>query len=591
MILFNPSNKKEYDFRFQKTTGEEGFRCPECSDDRKKKSIKCFSYNHDKQVGHCTHCNCYMVPKSEFKPKKEYSKPPKWTNKTDLSAGMVKWFEGRGITQQTLKDFQIGEGKEYMPQTGKEMNTIQFPYFREKELINVKYRDGKKNFKLHKDAELIFFNLDAIKDSDTVVITEGEIDCMIVHQAYSKHVVSVPNGAGLNKINLDYLDNCISYFENKKHIYLALDNDAPGRNLQEQLADRLGKERCYKITFKDCKDANDCYIKHGPNSIIECFADKKEFDLDGVFTINDYSDSLDDFYENGLPKGSKTLMKNLNDLVEFHKGYITGITGIPGHGKSDAVDQIALQLSITANWKGAFYSPENKPTSLHISKLARKLSGKNWMGRDRMSKEELEMIKEYLNERFFFIKPENSFTLDSILTHVKQLVARKGIDFFVIDAWNKLEHKYQGDENKYIGESLDKLAVFCEHNNVHLFLVAHPRKMMKDKSGSYEVPNLYDISGSANFFNKVDNGMSIYRDYNNQVSRWYVQKVKFSHWGKVGFCEFKYDLSSGRFNEYNGGALPVMDTKPWIGYSAKEDEKIEVIEDEEIKVYEGDAPF
>lgn len=565
MILYNPANKKDHFVNLKRTTGEEVSTCPECSESRKKKTLKCFSFNHDKQLGRCNHCGCTLLPKREIEQKKEYKKPI-WKNKTELSDKLVKWFEGeRKITQKTLTEFKITEGVEFMPQLNKEVNTIQFNYFRESELVTIKYRDGKKNFKLFKDGELIFYNLDSIKNSDEVIICEGEMDALSIHQAGKKNVVSIPNGAGLNKINLEYLDNCYEYFVNKKVIYLATDNDVAGRNLQEQLAERLGKERCYRIIFKDCKDANECLIKYGIQGIIESFADKREFPLEGVFTITDYADSIDDMYEKGLPKGAKTMMDNFNRLIEFHKGYITTITGVPSHGKSDAVDQITLQLSLRNDWKGAFYSPENKPTSLHISKLARKLIGKSWWGENRINKNEIEIVKNYLNDKFFFIKPETDFTLDTILKHVKQLVLRKGIDFFVIDAWNKLEHKFIGDENKYIGESLDKLAVFCELNAVHCFLVAHPRKMLKQKgTQKFEVPNLYDISGSANFYNKSDNGICVYRDYDDEVSRWYVQKVKFSHWGQTGVCEFKYDLTSGRFNEYNGGAIVSEDKTPWI---------------------------
>lgn len=569
MILINPATKKEYYVPLKKSSGEEQHTCPECSESRKKKTVKCFSYNHDKSAGYCGHCQITLILKREFEPKKEYKKPI-WRNNTQLSVNLVRWFESRGINQQTLIDFKITEGPEWMPQVAAEVNTVQFNYFRNGELINTKFRDGNKNFKLSKDAELILYNLDAIAQSEEVIICEGEIDCLSISQAGYKHVVSVPNGAGQGKINLEYLDNCIEYFYNKKSIYLATDDDLPGRNLQEQLAERFGKERCYKIKFKDCKDANECLVKYGVQGIIESIADKREFPLEGVFTIADYSDDINDMYHKGLPKGAKTQMANLNKLLSFHKGYITTITGIPNQGKSDAVDQIVLGLALTSDWKGAFYSPENKPTSLHISKLARKLIGKSWWGDDRISKHEIEMVKAYLNDRFFFIKPEKDFTLDTILNHVKQLILRKGIDWFVIDAWNKLEHKYNNDENRYIGECLDKIAAFCELNMVHCFLVAHPRKMLKQKGTQrYEVPNLYDISGSANFFNKSDNGICIYRDYDREVSQWYVQKVKFSHWGNTGFCEFKYDVGSGRFNEYSGG-VPVYDNNPWIYEAGKE---------------------
>ncbi len=590
MILYNPVNKKDHFVNLKRATGEEVSTCPECSESRKKKTLKCFSFNHDKGVGRCSHCSVTLLPKKEFEVKKEYKKPV-WRNQTELSDSIVKWFEEkRGITQATLKAFKVTEGVEFMPQLNGEVKTIQFNYFKEDELVTIKYRDHKKNFKLFKDGELIFYNLDSIKNSDEVIICEGEIDALSIHQAGKKNVVSIPNGAGLNKINLEYLDNCIEYFINKKVIYLATDNDVAGRNLQEQLAERLGKERCYRVIFKDCKDANECLVKHGIQGIMDAFLDKREFPLEGVFTISDYADSIDDMYDNGLPKGAKTMMGAFNKLLEFHKGYTTTITGIPNMGKSDVVDQITLQLSLVNDWKGAFYSPENKPTSLHISKLARKLIGKAWWGDGRINKQEIELAKAYLNDRFFFIKPETDFTLDTILKHVKQLVLRKGIDFFVIDAWNKLEHKFGGDENKYIGESLDKLATFCELNSVHCFLVAHPRKMLKQKNTQkFEVPNLYDISGSANFYNKSDNGICVHRDYEEETSRWYVQKVKFNHWGATGVCEFKYDLASGRYNEYGGGALISEDKTPWIYSTAEEKKAPQTASNEATGIIIGDG--
>lgn len=145
----------------------------------------------------------------------------------------------------------------------------------------------------------------------------------------------------------------------------------------------------------------------------------------------------------------------------------------------------------------------------------------------------------------------------------------------MIDAWNKLEHKYNNNESKYIGESLDKLAVFCETNNVACFLVAHPTKMQKDKFGNFEVANLYSISGSSNFFNKTDGGFCVHRDFDNEKTIVYIQKVKFSHWGQTGMCEFKYDLESGRFNELDKD-LYNLDKTPWI-HGVKENKNDDII--------------
>ena len=157
----------------------------------------------------------------------------------------------------------VTEGPEYMPQTGKSENTIQFNYIVGDELVNVKYRDGRKNFKLYKGAEKVFYNINSTVGYDTCVITEGEMDVLALHEAGIKNAISVPNGATLNSNNLDYLDNCIDYFEDKEKVILAVDNDEPGIALQQELIRRLGAEVCFLTTFEDCKDANDYLIKYG----------------------------------------------------------------------------------------------------------------------------------------------------------------------------------------------------------------------------------------------------------------------------------------------------------------------------------------
>ena len=101
-------------------------------------------------------------------------------------------------------------GLEFMPQLNKEVETIQFNYFRNSELVNVKYRGAKKSFKLHKGSELIFYNIDSVKDRKEVIICEGEIDALTFKQCGYDSVVSVPNGANLNTNNLDV--HCKSSF-------------------------------------------------------------------------------------------------------------------------------------------------------------------------------------------------------------------------------------------------------------------------------------------------------------------------------------------------------------------------------------------
>jgi len=531
-----------------KRAGEITTTCPECSHTRKKKKDKCLGVNLDKKVWNCAHCGWKGGLPNDYQQmqKVEYKKPVA-INKTGASENLVKWFETRGINQETINHFKIVDKLEWMPQAGKEMNTCLFPYFRNGELINVKYRDAKKNFKLSKDAELIFFNLDSVKDFDECYIVEGEMDCLSLHQAGIVNVLSVPNGATLSSNNLTYLDNSLDFISHINRFHIATDNDIAGRKLREDLSLRLGKENCDYVVFGDYKDANDCLQKEGYKGILNAVSNKIDFPIEGVFTVTDISDDIDDFYHNGLPIGAKVGIDEIDKLVSFHKGYLTIITGIPSHGKTSLLDDWLVRLNISEKWKIAYYSPENKPTKLHFSKLARLFTGKWWDGVNRMTFNEMNIVKEYVKDKIWFIKPEKDFTLDSILASVKRIILTKGVDCFVIDAWNKLEHKE--DSTGYIGKQLDKLADFCELNNVHCFLVAHPTKMRKTVDGlRYEVPTLYDIAGSANFYNKADVGICVYRNFDTNITTVLVQKVKFNHWGETGSVNQIYDKQSGRYS-------------------------------------------
>ena len=547
--VINLADKKEYTIDVHKN-GENQMVCPECSPTRRKKTDKCFSFNLNKGAGRCNHCQIVLVENKPFEPKRTQIefKRPKIVKVSKYTENCLKFFKTRLISEKTLLDLKVSEAVEWMPNARAEIPTIQFNYFRNGELINIKSRGKNKDFKLFKDAELIFYNLDATIDNETIIICEGEMDALAIYECGFKNVISVPNGAGLGKINLEYLDNCIDSFSDNTKFLLALDNDKAGLNLQNELARRLGFENCSKITFKDCKDANDCLIKYGVQSVIESINDAKEFPIVGVFNALDIERDIYEYYNNGLPPGCGIGMSEIDMHIKFQEGYLTTITGIPGHGKSEFLDFILCRLNISHDWKIALYSPENHPLELHFSKFAEKITGKPFEGSNRLSPIDLKQMIDYHSKNFYFINPESDFGLENILESVRQLVRKKGIKAFVIDAWNKLDHKYTTNETKYISEQLDKITRFCELNKVHCFLVAHPTKIMKDKATKkYEVPNLYSISGSANFYNKTANGLTVYRDYETGQTEIHIQKVKFKHWGKVGLVVLAWDYKNGRY--------------------------------------------
>ena len=330
--------------------------------------------------------------------------------------------------------------------------------------------------------------------------------------------------------------------------------------LRDELVRRFGAERCRVLEYGEgCKDANEHLMKYGRDSLLKCLADAPEIKIEGIFTVSDFEQSLDALFEYGMQKGVTIGHENFDRLLSFETKRLCVVTGIPGSGKSEFIDEIAERLNMRYGWRFAYFSPENAPLAYHASKLIEKFTGKKF-DKQHLTFGEYRQVKEHLETDFFFIAPNNDYKLDTILERAKYLVRRRGIKALVIDPYNRLEDESDGQsETKYISHLLDKLTNFAQMNDVLIVLMAHPTKMPKNKDGVIEAPTLYDISGSANFFNKADFGISVHRNRTENTVEVYVQKVKFRHLGECGTALFKYNLNNGRYTPYTDGQDPVWD--------------------------------
>ena len=533
--------------------------CPKCHENRNDKRDKSLSVDWGRCIAHCHYCgeNFFfgktekIAPVSQIPPKqlpKEHKKPPLLSNTEPLDENMRQWFVGRGIPVEVAEAEGIVKVCRRMPQTGKVEKCIVFPYTLNGQLINRKYRDGAKHFMLEANAQLLPYRLDHIRDTLECIITEGEMDALSFIVAGYDNVVSVPNGA---QKNLTYLDDFIeSHFENKGRIYIAADADAKGLELRNELVRRFGEEKCRIVTYgEDCKDANELLLQQGAEALRQAIAEAQEVPLEGIFTASDVKEELLGLFEKGLQKGATLDMGDLDDLLSLEVGRLMIVTGIPGDGKSEFLDEMAVRFSLKYDWRCAWFSPENFPVTLHHPKLIEKLIGKRFK-KGLMNPLELDAAIGYLSQNFFDILPEEGYRVDTILERAETLVRRKGIRVFILDPYNCLEHQIPSgqSETQYISEFLEKLRSFARRRQALVILAAHPTKMKKDPtSGKFPVPTMYDISGSAAFFNKADFGIAIERDRARDVTRVHVQKVKFRHLGQPGIASFQYNTCCGRF--------------------------------------------
>ena len=539
----------QYDLKVGASQGT----CPVCSENRKpeNKKAKCASYDWERGLGTCHNCDrTFQLHTYQRKgaSEKVYIRPETPDAIHDVSTAVEKWFESRGISKQTLRALKVTEGPEYMPQTGKTENTIQFNYYMGDQLINVKYRDGRKNFKLYKGAEKVFYNINSIVGYEYCVIVEGEMDALSLYEAGIENVISVPNGATLNSNNLDYLDSCIDYFDDKEKIIIAVDADEAGQALQQELVRRLGAEVCYLADFNGCKDANEYLLEYGKEELAKRITKARPVPLENVTTFKDIEGEVTDFVTNGFKPGYQIGLPNFDDIFSTYTGQFITVTGIPSSGKSDFVDQMVVGYNANYGWKTAFASPENAPTYLHAHKIMRKV----WQDMPRkadIGSDKWNQVAEHVNDNFFFIDMER-YTLESVLRKGAELVKRKGIKCLVIDPFNKVRDVdcKTEDVNRYTMEYLTKIEIFAKKYDVLVFIVAHPTKMYKGSDGQIEEPTMYNIKGGGEWYDASYHGILVHRNYEAKTVKAKVLKVKFQNLGENGAeAHFKWEPKSGCF--------------------------------------------
>lgn len=542
----------DYGIKVSGGSGETTTTCPQCSHSRKKKNAKCLSVNLDEGVWYCHHCGWSGSVNNKRKnmsikhintPEKKTFPKPNYTPPGSVPPEVSKWAKQRGIAEDVLDRNKIGLKR----------GMIQFPYYKNGEVINIKQRglEDKTKQQLESGAELNLYGYDDIDNEETIIV-EGEPDKLSVETVGYKNCVSVPNGAK----GLTFFENCRDRLDEVKTFIWAGDNDSDGRELEAEIIRRLGPERFKIVTWPaDCKDANDVLMKHGAMALKECLEKAKPSPIEGLFSIIDIAEKVRDLYDNGMSGGVAVGWKNLEDLYAVRQGEWTLVTGIPSHGKSEFLDALMIKLAQQYDWKFAVCSPENQPLKRHAAKLLEKSVGKPFRNGSvpKMASPELMQGLDWLNDHTHFILPsEDDLKVDSILSIAKGAVLKYGINGLVIDPWNELDHSRPNNisETDYISQSLTKIRQFARRHEVHVWVVAHPTKLQKDSSGNYPIPTPYDVSGSAHWRNKADNCLAVWRDLSNpdgQEVQIHIQKIRFKENGQIGHATLFYDKVTGRY--------------------------------------------
>jgi twinkle protein len=618
--------------------GEHRVLCPKCEGgsqgekslsvtiDADKKSAKwnCFrascGYSGGCHAGQTSHSvkSGFLVPPSSRKRKEE---PPVRPNVElhPLNDEMIEFFKSRGISKDTLERNKVSAVHTYDPKAKDKSWVIGFPYYSHDLLVNVKYRTLDKRFWQSKGAEKVLYGLNDVVGQNEIIIVEGEMDKLALEEAGISNVVSVPDGApsrvkegelppAEEDTKYSYLWNSRAWLDQAVRIVIATDNDAPGDALAEELARRLGRERCWRVkwpltkedhefvasSFGDeaampgqgedaeeeprpgqpdpvwyRKDANEVLMKDG-NKMLQNFIESAEpLPIRGLLRFHEYYEDIMKYYYLELKDGQgvKTGWPSLDKYYRVVPGELTIVTGVPNSGKSEWIDALLCNLSDQQGWQFAMCSMEKRATD-HARQLAEKYVGKPFFdlpysrGTQRMSFEELDDALDWVDDRFHLIRYEDDElpSVDWVLDIARAAVYRYGIRGLVIDPYNELDHQRPSSmsETEYVSKMLTKVKRFAQTAGVHVWFVAHPRQLHQWKG---EAPNLYDISGSAHFINKADNGIVIHRNRDPESEspdsvEVLVRKVRNKAAGTIGNCVLSYDRRNGRYVDIDDPSPP-----------------------------------
>lgn len=545
------------------TRREGGTTCPKCSGNRKKKNDPCLHYNNEdgNRWWRCHHCgfsgNLEMYEKFD-KVRQKAGIPANMKEVKTYTPEVNSYLIGRGLHPRILLGETIYEKRV------KDSIYLRIPVYIGQTLVNVKTIkinaiDGEnKYFSIKKDDGAIpmllgLRTLEFVEGQPRkLVITEGQWDWLSYKMIGEKNAVSVPDGApGENVKNIDTKlawmnhPHVVNLFKTIDEFVLSFDDDGPGHKLKEILAEKLGKARCRVVQYpKGYKDINEVLggnqkkglIKLGIIAAKECLSGARPYPIRGIIKPSMVKAELDNYRKYGFQKGlvGSEVNKKLYDLFSIRQNLLIVMTGAPGSGKSTVTRWLLTDLikaNPDKNMKWAMFTPENRPASREVAKIAQALTGMsikrsdfNYMGDAKYDK-----IMNFIEKHFSIIGPdhenfesfggrikkENSNALDSLFEYLIYLKKTEGTYGYVIDAWNKMDHqmaKYESETN-YISRTLDRILSFNEQYNLACILIAHPTKLKIDeKSRNYKLPSLYDISGSAAWNSKADIGIVIGRD-------------------------------------------------------------------------------
>ena len=405
----------------------------------------------------------------------------------------------RGFSKETWERRGVGEVE----------GNIAFPYLEGGQVVLMKFRkpekytgQGQKAWR-EKGGKAVFWGMDNCNPGLPLVITEGEFDALALDECGVGNVVSVPSGAE----DLTCIDNCWDWVNQFKQVIIWPDNDEPGQEMCRKLIARLGAWRCLVVKSPH-KDANESLYRAGKDATKAAVYSADYVPIAGLVRLVDVA-----AYD---PTKEKRALSTVNKINEVMGGYAMGQlsvwTGINGSGKSTFLGQ-ELLYSIKQGFPVMAYSGE-LPAAVFRYIVELQAAGPDGLetatdaaGRTtyRATYELQKQIRQWYSSSFYLLDSFGAVTADNLIEVFEYAARRHDCQVFLVD--NLMTTSFAGGESEFYrkqSETVGKLKEFAHRYNVHIHLVAHPRKAEGKLTK-------FDVAGTGDIVNRCDNLFSLYR--------------------------------------------------------------------------------
>lgn len=311
--------------------------------------------------------------------------------------------------------------------------------------------------------------------------------------------------------------------------------------------------------FRGCKTVGDLRKDFGPKAIERIILDTVELPDYGLLNLADVKQP--DIA--AMPKVISGIAELDRLIGGFYMGELSVWTGKRGQGKSTLLDQLLLEAidqghhvcaysGELAAWRFKHWALLQAAGREHIVYQADKETGRRMAT---VPPHIAKRIDEWWNKRFLLydLSLGTAHDEDSIL-HIFEYAHRSyGADVFLVDNIMTARFKTGRDADYYRAQSnfVGRLVTFAKKFNVHVHLVAHPRKSSGGAEKVKKAPEADDVGGAGDITNRADNVFSLGRKVKG-VGGEVVQApalaiLKNRVYGEVKEINLNFDPTSKRF--------------------------------------------